>query len=109
MLYYAYELQRQLAQPVRLWANTIEKACTHPYNPWAETWLGKSISASAEIVSRLTRTYGKPAFNLPTTQVGNQRVAVNEEVLLVKPFCRLVRFRRDLSHVKGGRRDPKVL
>jgi poly(3-hydroxybutyrate) depolymerase len=107
MLYYAYELQRQLAHPVRLWAGAIEQAATHPYNPWADTWLGKSISATAEIVSRLTRHYGKPAFNLGTTQVGDRLVSVNEETLLVKPFCRLLRFRRDVR--PNGRHDPKVL
>lgn len=109
MLYYAYELQRQLAQPVRLWANALEQACSSPYNPLTDTWLGKSVAASAEIVARLTHNYGKPAFELETTQIGNERVAVNEEILLRKPFCQLLRFRRDLSLLQAGRRDPKIL
>src|SRR6266851_3272374 len=87
MLYYAYELQRQLAKPIRLWANALEQVYSSPYNPLAGTWFGKSVAASAEIVARLTQNYTKPEFGLKTTQVGNETVAVNEEILLRKPFC----------------------
>ena len=104
MLYAAYELQRQLATPVRLWANALEQVYTSPYNPLSDTWFGKSVAASAEIMARLTQNYGKPAFGLKTTQIGNETVAVNEEILLRKPFCQLLRFHRDTT-----RRDPKVL
>lgn len=104
MLYHAYEFQRQLANPVRLWANALEQAYSSPYNPLSETWIGKSVAAGAEIVARLTQNYGKPHFGLATTQIGNETVDVNEELLLRKPFCDLVHFRRDTA-----RRDPKVL
>src|SRR3954470_15997697 len=104
MLYYAYELQPQFAQPVRLWANALGQAYSSPYNPLTDTWFGKSMAASAEIVARLTQNYAKPAFGLATTQIGNETVAVNEEILLRKPFGQLLRFRRDTT-----RRDPKVL
>jgi len=109
MLYYAYELQRQLAQPVRLWANALEEVYSSPYNPWADTWFGKSMAAGSEIVKRLTQNYGKPAFGLKTTEIGNEQVAVNEEILVRKPFCQLVHFHRDHSALGTRRRDPKVL
>jgi len=109
MLYQAYEFQRQLATPVRFWANALERVYSSPYNPWSETWFGKSVAASAEIVARLTQNYGKPAFGLTTAQVGNETVAVNEEILLAKPFCRLLRFHRDLPHRGNGHHYPKVL
>ena len=104
MLYAAYELQRQLATPVRLWANALEQVYTSPYNPLSDTWFGKSVAASAEIMARLTQNYGKPAFGLKTTEIGNEVVAVNEEILLRKPFCQLLHFRRDTAG-----RHPKVL
>jgi len=104
MLYYAYEFQRQLARPVRLWANALEQFYSSPYNPLADTWFGKSIAASAEIVARLTQNYAKPEFGLKTTQVGNETVAVNQEILLRKPFCQLLHFHRDTPQ-----RHPKVL
>jgi poly(3-hydroxybutyrate) depolymerase len=104
MLYYAYEFQRQLARPVRLWANALEQFYSSPYNPLADTWFGKSVAASAEIVARLTQNYAKPEFGLKTTQVGNETVAVNQEILLRKPFCQLLHFHRDTPQ-----RHPKVL
>jgi poly(3-hydroxybutyrate) depolymerase len=104
MLYQAYEFQRQLANPVRLWANALEQAYSSPYNPLSDTWFGKSMAASAEIVARLTQNYGKPEFGLKTTLIDNAAVEVNEEILLRKPFCDLLHFHRDTS-----RRDPKVL
>jgi poly(3-hydroxybutyrate) depolymerase len=104
LMYQAYELNRQLAKPVRLWANTLEQVYSSPYNPLAETWFGRSVAASAEIVARLTQNYGKPAFGLKTTQAGNETVTVNEEILVRKPFCQLLHFHRDTS-----RRDPKLL
>ncbi|MDI1283825.1 MAG: polyhydroxyalkanoate depolymerase [Reyranella sp.] len=104
MLYQAYEFQRQFAQPVRLWANALEQAYTSPFNPLSETWIGKSVAASAEIVARLTQNYGKPHFGLATTEIGNETVDVNEELLVRKPFCDLVHFHRDTAQ-----RDPKVL
>ena len=104
MLYHAYEFQRQFAQPIRLWANALEQAYSSPYNPLSETWIGKSVAAGAEIMARLTQNYGKPHFGLSTTQIGNETVDVNEEILLRRAFCDLVRFRRDTV-----RRDPKVL
>ncbi|MDP1839465.1 MAG: polyhydroxyalkanoate depolymerase [Reyranella sp.] len=104
MLYQAYEFQRQLANPVRIWANALEQAYSSPYNPLTETWIGKSIAAGAEIVARLTQNYAKPEFGLATTQIDNETVEVNEEILLRKPFCQLLHFHRDTA-----RRDPKVL
>src|ERR1700738_1553776 len=104
MLYYAYELQRQFARPVRMWANVLEQVYSSPYNPWADTWFGKSVAASAEIVARLTQNYGKPAFGLKTTQRGDERARVKEEILRQKPFSQLVHFHRDTSA-----KDPKVL
>ena len=104
MLYQAYEFQRQLAKPVRVWANLIEQAYSSPFNPFADTWFGKSMAAGAEIVSRLTQNYGKPAWGLKTTRIDGEEVTVNEEILLTKPFCRLIHFRRDTT-----KRHPKVL
>ena len=49
-------------------------------------------------------TTASPRSGCTTTQVGNETVAVNEEILLRKPFCQLLRFHRDTA-----RRDPKVL
>ncbi|MBX3498150.1 MAG: polyhydroxyalkanoate depolymerase [Alphaproteobacteria bacterium] len=108
MLYQLYHLNRQLSQPVRMAADWIEEIYSSPYNPWSETRFGKSMAAGAEIVSRLTRDYGEPDFALTSTVIDGHEVAVNEEILVRKPFCNLVRFRRDLAGLPA-RQDPKVL
>jgi poly(3-hydroxybutyrate) depolymerase len=108
MLYALYVANRQMSQPVRWAADMVEEFYGSPTNPLSETWFGKSIAAGAEIVSRLTRNYGKPAFNLTSTFVDGHEVAVNEEIVLRKPFCQLLRFRRDVRGLKP-RNDPKVL
>jgi poly(3-hydroxybutyrate) depolymerase len=108
MLYSLYVANRQLSQPVRWAADMVEEFYGSPTNPLSETWFGKSMAASAEIVSRLTRNYGKPAFGLTSTFVDGHEVAVNEEIVLRKPFCQLLRFHRDLRGLKP-RNDPRVL
>ena len=108
MLYSLYIANRQMSQPVRWAADMIEEFYGSPSNPLSETWFGKSVAAGAEIVSRLTRNYGKPAFGLSTTLVDGREVAVNEEIVLRKPFCQLIRFHRDLRGLPP-RNDPRVL
>ncbi|MBM3620771.1 MAG: polyhydroxyalkanoate depolymerase [Alphaproteobacteria bacterium] len=108
MLYHLYHWNRQLSQPVRMAADWIEDIYSSPYNPWSQTHFGKSMAAGAEIISRLTRDYGEPDFALTSTVVDGREVAVNEEILVRKPFGNLVRFRRDLAS-RPARQDPKVL
>lgn len=108
MLYSLYHANRQLSQPVRWAADMVEEFYGSTSNPLSETWFGKSMAAGAEIVSRLTRNYNKPAFGLNTTRIDGRDVAVNEEIVLQKPFCQLLRFHRDLRGL-APRNDPKVL
>jgi len=108
MLYSLYVANRQLSQPVRWAADMLEEFYGSPSNPLSETWFGKSMAAGAEIVSRLTRDYSKPAFGLTATVVDGREVTVNEEIVLRRPFCQLTRFVRDLREL-APRNDPKVL
>ena len=99
MAYLAMAPARAATEFARFWAR-------NPMNPFAKTPVGRSIVASAEMFERLTRRYGKPRFNLASTTVAGQRVAVEEEVVWQKPFCRLIRFKRDLP---VGIVEPKLL
>ena len=89
LVYLAVAPARAASGVARFWAR-------NPLNPIAETPVGRTIVASTEMFERLTRRYGKPKFLLETTVVDGQSVAVEEEVVWQKPFCRLLRFRRDL-------------
>ena len=105
MLYYLYDLQHALLTPARIAAETLNQMLSHPLVPAAYTKLGRSLAAGSEIFERATRRYGKPSFDYgKVTLPGGEAVAVHEDVLLQRPFCRLLRFRRDTL-----RRDPKVL
>ena len=50
----------------------------NPPNPLAETLVGRSIAASAELFERTTRRYGKPEFAITATQIDGSAVAVEE-------------------------------
>jgi poly(3-hydroxybutyrate) depolymerase len=59
------------------------------------------------LFERTTRRYGKPSFDLPTTKVGFDTVAVSEKIVWQRPFCNLIRFERDLP--ASRRPDAKLL
>ncbi len=56
---------------------------------------------------RVTRRYGKPAFELNTTIVDGEEVDITEEVVWSGPFCDLLHFERDLPEERKA--DPKIL
>lgn len=104
MFYHLYELQHALSSPLRLQAEITRAAFQNPWNPLAYTKAGKTISANAELLERITRRFGRPDFGLLSTNIGGHHVDVMEKVIVEKPFCRLLNFQRDIN-----RNDPKVL
>ncbi len=105
MLYDMYEFMHASLSPVKMAAKATRLTMQNPYNPLAYTQAGRTVSAAAELVERVTRRFGKPEFGLHETVIGGKTVAVTEEVAHELPFCNLLHFRRDI--VK--RKDPKVL
>jgi poly-beta-hydroxyalkanoate depolymerase len=53
----------------------------NPINALLYTAAGRTLAASAKIFERLTRRYGKPAFDLATTVVGGKIVPIVEVVV----------------------------
>ncbi|MCX5513523.1 polyhydroxyalkanoate depolymerase [Kaistia algarum] len=104
--YQLYELQHAALSPMRAAADAMKLALRNPFNPFGQTALGKNWSAGLEVFERITRRYGKPSFDLPTTLVSGTRVAVTEKVVWERPFCRLIHFERALER---PRKDPKLL
>lgn len=107
MYYQFYELNHAAMQPMRAFADATRLFYTHPLNPWTQTMPGRSMAALAEMFERLTRRYGKPAFDLPTTTVDGKTALVREEIVWRRPFCNLLHFDRQAVIPKG--RDPKIL
>ena len=104
VLYHLYDLQHAVLTPARLSAEAIKTSFQNPLNPFAHLPIGRTIAAGAEVFERLTRRFGKPSFNLPTTKIGGKAIKVTEEFIVEQPFCGLLHFKRDIK-----RKDPKVL
>ena len=94
MLYQIYETQRALMAPFSEFASASAKLYDHPLSPFAHTPLAQRISAGFDLLHRLAKEYEKPPFGITTATVDGIEVAVQEQVALKKPFCRLLRFKR---------------
>jgi poly(3-hydroxybutyrate) depolymerase len=110
MLYHLNDIRQAACAPLHLMAGTARSALGHPMNGMALTQLGRSMAGGAEIMERLTRRFGKPCFNLGSTQIAGQSYDVEESIEASLPFCRLIRFRRT-ERATGLPRtgDPKLL
>ena len=104
MLYHLHDLQHAVMTPLRIQAELMRSAFQSPFNPLSYTQAGRTVSAGAEVIERMTRRFGKPAFGLHETMIDGEAVGVTEEVLVENSFCRLVHFKRDCK-----RNDPTVL
>ena len=104
MLYHLYDLQHALLTPARAMAEGVKSAFQNPFNPLMHTDAGRKMAAGAELFERVTRRFGRPIFDLPTTTIDGKKVKVTEEDVMVKPFCDLLHFKRTTT-----RKDPRVL
>jgi len=94
MLYQLYESQRALMAPFSEFASASAKLYNHPLSPFAHTPMAQRVSAGYDLLHRLAKEYEKPAFGITTATVNGVEVAVQEQVPIVKAFCRLLRFKR---------------
>jgi poly(3-hydroxybutyrate) depolymerase len=104
MLYHLYDLQHALLTPARLAAEVTRAAFRNPWNPLTHTQIARTLAAGAEVFERVTRRFGEPDWALPETTIDGRKVAVTEELIVEKPFCQLIHFKRDTK-----RKDPRVL
>jgi poly(3-hydroxybutyrate) depolymerase len=107
MFYQVYEMNHAALAPARAAADATRLMLDSPLNPFGRTFAGRSLAAACEVFERGTRRYGKPEFGLERTVVAGRTVAVREEIVWTRPFCRLTRFARDLP--EGRPAGPKLL
>lgn len=79
-----------MVTPARMVAEATGLACQNPLNPFAYVPSSRAMAASCELFERATRTYAKPAFDLPTS----------ERVVWERPFCRVIAFGESSSKPK---------
>jgi poly(3-hydroxybutyrate) depolymerase len=101
MLYQLYETQRALMAPFSEFASASAKLYDHPLSPFAHSPLAQRISASFDLMHRLAKEYEKPPFGITAATVNGVEVAVQEQVAVKKPFCRLLRFKRFTDNPKA--------
>ncbi|NBB52001.1 polyhydroxyalkanoate depolymerase [Rhizobium sp. CRIBSB] len=100
MLYSLHEFAYASATPFRLGAQAMRDFWSSPFNPAAQTAIGRTAYASAELFESLTRRYGKPAWKLDVLTINNRPVRTTEQVVWSSPWCRLVRFARHVGDLK---------
>ena len=104
MPYQFYEMAHLAVAPARAMSDAARFFFKNPLNPLTHTVWGRNMAASAELFERLTRRYGKPSFDLPQTKIDGVPVDIVEEIVWLKPFCRVIHFNRQTN-----RRDPRLL
>lgn len=110
MLYQLHEMNRTLLSPLIQWAEASSKLFTSPVSLLAHSPFSQRIAAGYELMFRLGKQYEKPEFGITTTEVDGITVDITEEIVINKPFCRLLHFRKDLSGTTLSKvKHPKVL
>ena len=112
MLYQLYETQRALLSPFAEFASATSKLYNHPLSPFAHTPGAQRVSAGLDLMHRLSKEYEKPEFGITSVKVDKVDVAVQEQVAITKPFCRLLRFKRftdDVAVLRRLKDQPTVL
>ncbi len=104
MMYQAFHWYKQSLQPLNTACETITRLSTHSKSPVKNNIFNRHVGACAEIISSVTRKYDKPPFGLTHTFINRKKVPVTEEVVVSKPFCDLLHFKR-----KGKYKHPKIL
>jgi len=104
MLYALHELAYHSATPFRIGAQMARQFWTSPLNPASDTAIGRTAYAAAEVFESLTRRYGKPDWGLETIEIDGKPVRTTEQVVWSSPWCRLVRFARNIGDLKRAGR-----
>ncbi|MGC1302439.1 MAG: polyhydroxyalkanoate depolymerase [Caulobacteraceae bacterium] len=112
MLYALSEMAYNAVTPAR-WAARMTRDFWHaPYNPAADTPMGRTIYAAADLFTNLTRRYGKPDWRIDSVEIDGTPVRVRQAVDWSSPWCKLVhfaRYRTDLRRAGRHTMQPAVL
>ena len=110
MLYQLHEMQRTFLTPLMQWADASSKLFSNPVSPLAHTPFSQRIAAGYELMYRLGKEYEKPAFGIDSVTVNGKETRIVEHVVINKPFCRLIHFKKDLSDKEiRALKQPTVL
>ncbi|KPL52810.1 poly(3-hydroxybutyrate) depolymerase [Prosthecomicrobium hirschii] len=103
MLYFAYQCQDDLMEPIRAAA----AGALDYWGDWARAGGlpgSRRMAAQWEMVSRMRMSHHRPDYGITSVTTGNREATVTEEATYSTPFGTLLRFRKDVDIVQ-----PKVL
>lgn len=94
--------------PMRTVARMSSHALRNPFFPFGVSLPARATAAACDMFVDATKRYAKPEFGIDEVEVSGETVRVVEEIVLEKPFCKLLHFRRE-GAIAEARNDPKVL
>ena len=112
MLYALHEANYHASTPLRLGARAMRDFWSSSANPVAETRLGRTLYAGADLFANVTRRYGRPDWNIDSVMVDGCDVRVRPVVEWSSPWVKLTHFSRDMADMRrAGRKtlEPAVL
>jgi poly(3-hydroxybutyrate) depolymerase len=104
MLYDAYEVQRSLLAGASRMASMGAGWLNNPANPFGYGSVSPLVAASLDVFAHAAAPRGKPEFGIDEVKVGRRLVAVEEEIVLAKPFGDLLHFAKE-----GAEDQPRLL
>lgn len=103
-LYHFHEIHYAAITPINIMANASAMLHSHPFSPLSYTSYGKHVAAASQVLERMTHRYAKPEFGITHTKVSGKDIHITEEIIMEKPFCRLIHFKKS-----GKINQPKLL
>ena len=94
--------------PWRMAAKASRASLRSPFNPWSETELGRSMAAAADVFESTTRYYGKPDWQIDSTQIDGVHVPVSIEQVWSDTWCKLTHFKRDAAALAEALPKPSA-
>jgi poly(3-hydroxybutyrate) depolymerase len=113
MMYTAYQMQRDLLDPMQRAASVASSWLSSPtFMPFPSV-TSQTMAAALDVFSRLKLTHTRPDYGIHEVTTGapghERKVQVHEETVLVRPFGSLLHFVRGDLNQPDAERLPKVL
>jgi poly(3-hydroxybutyrate) depolymerase len=95
LLYTAYELQRAVWTGASAWASAGAEMLNNPALPMGYASVAPIITSALDVFAHAAAPRGKPAFDIETVTVDGVTHAVEEAIVVHRPFGNLLRFSHD--------------
>lgn len=95
MLYHAYQAQCDAFAPVRFFAETARNWLDHARPVIGDYPALRGAAAAMDMLSQAGMSHERPPFGIDRVTVDGAEIPVVEEAVAVRPFCRLVHFRKE--------------